>query len=140
MDRIIWRADHAHTTDKKSASFLQLKRVKKRFADQMGSVVMTTLTISRIHNGFDNAERHTSPQNAKRIPQAPHKNHMGHIPDPLKIKWKHCLASLKPVYASAGVNSCSAPSSAASSVSTAATTGVSGSRGFNSASLGKTGR
>ena len=106
----------------------------------MDSVVMATFTISRIQNGLDNAERHTGPQDAKRIPQAPHKNHMGHIPDPLKIKWKHCLASLKPVYASAGVNSGSALSSASSPISAAATKGVSGSRGFNSASLGKTGR
>jgi hypothetical protein len=73
------------------------KGTKKRFSHQTGSVLMTTFTIGCRQNRLDNAERHAGPQNGKRIPQAPHKNYVGHIPYPLKVKWKHCLASLKPV-------------------------------------------
>jgi len=60
----LWRS----FTRQKKRFFPPAKGVKKRFADQMDSVVMATFTIGRIQNGFDNAERHTGPQDAKRIP------------------------------------------------------------------------
>ena len=105
-----------------------------------GSVVMPTLAIGRIQNGLDDAKRHSGPQNTECIPQPTHKDYVGHIPHPLEIEWKHCVASLQPVYASAGVNPGSGPSSVVSAVSAAAAISASGSRGFNSASWGKMGR
>ena len=120
-------------TQKKSASFSCAKEQESALVAG-GSVVMPTLTINRIQNGLDDTKRHSGPQNTECIPQPAHKDYVGHIPHPLEIEWKHCVASLQPVYASAGVNPGSGTSSVVSSVSAAAAKSASGSRGFNSAS------
>jgi hypothetical protein len=98
-------------------------------------MVMFAIFLGCINGGLDNAVGHANAQNGQRIPETAHKNRMPHVPDPFKIKRKHLLSSC-PLYASAGFNSCSG----AIDGSIAIVSFVSGSMGFNSASLGNTGR
>jgi hypothetical protein len=96
---------------------------------------MFAIFLGCINGGFDNTVGHTNADNGQCIPETAHKNRMPHVPDPFKIKRKHLLSSC-PLYASAGVNSCSG----AIDGSIAAASSGRGSMGFISASLGNTGR
>lgn len=60
-----------------------------------GALMMTAaFTISRIQCGFNNAVGHANAKNGQRVPESTHKHHVGHIPDPFKIKRKHTSSSL----------------------------------------------
>jgi len=98
-------------------------------------MVMVAIILGCIDGSLDNTVGHTNAQYGEGIPQAAHENHMPHVPDPFKIKRKHNLSSC-PLYASAGLNSCS--NSAGDS--TIVFSSSKGSMGFSSGSLGNTGR
>ena len=56
-------------------------------------VVVGILSFDRIDGGLNDAVRHADAQNRECVPQPSHEDHMTHIPNPFKVKWKHNLPS-----------------------------------------------
>ena len=54
----------------------------------------STTVIHSIQNSFNNTKCHAGTKDANGIPESTKKNHMPHIPDPFKTKWKHNISPL----------------------------------------------
>jgi hypothetical protein len=52
-------------------------------------MVMFVIPFGCINGRFDNTVGHTNAQDGESVPETTHENHMAHIPDPFKTKWKH---------------------------------------------------
>ena len=53
-----------------------------------------TTVIHGIQNSFNNTICHAGTKDTNGIPESTKKNHMPHIPDPFKTKWKHNISPL----------------------------------------------
>jgi hypothetical protein len=52
-------------------------------------MVMFVIPSACVDGGLDNTVGHADAYNGECVPEATHENHMAHIPNPFKIKWKH---------------------------------------------------
>lgn len=53
-----------------------------------------TTVIHGIQDSFNNTKCHAGTKDTNSIPESTKKNHMPHIPDPFKTKWKHNISPL----------------------------------------------
>jgi hypothetical protein len=56
-------------------------------------MVMLVIPPACVDGGLDNTVGHANAQNGECVPEATHENHMAHIPNPFKTKWKHKYSS-----------------------------------------------
>ena len=54
-------------------------------------MVMVVMAFGCVQEGLDNTVSHADTHNGEGVPQAAHKYHMSHIPDPFEIKREHNL-------------------------------------------------